>query len=695
MSGDWRNRGAGQPRNVVAPHDAVSYADRPMAIGNFVDRQGQRDGWAVAPGFEAGAVARLEWMRAQMMGSTGEEGDCGCGCAGPGGCGGAAPSASPGRYHTAPSSARRRVTGARSGGVQLVGRYMNADGSVTEVGEVSPHDPAAPRSSGQALSSRRSRFSGQTAGASIPGSDVTTHRPPPGPGGIVFPPYPHRDPSSYDSGDPGLPPVPPTPVPEWQPDGVVFQPPPPPPDDVMGWNPTYPPTPVPPPGSVVADCEIVLPPVIDPEVDPSIPTGPGGVSPAASPAQAAMAPVFGASTGAQAAPYPVPQSLQAPPRPLCPPLYTYDYEWQSCWPDDSPPPGPPPSPYQHACRCPPGESWLVDEWECWTHGDPVYGAVDTIPLPPGLSGGEHECDIGFVWDTAMQRCVFDECPQNWYYDVSLDACVNMVSQCQPPPPIEFVWQHLPTDCVGSGDGWRNEINDAIGWSVTRLFPAWKMLKELDEAPVELAWWKQHMWEQAGDHTPPLSPGSPSMEYWFGEYDDYLLELVTWVVSRALFRVLPGTPHPVQIRCDTLGACCDGDDACANLLATQGGRIKLCEGWHDSDPPDQAIIMLHELNHHVLLGRLYVQDDAADNPPPHDVLAPSICIHDDTDGECYFEDNSIALRQSGATLRCFDQEEGEWRNVRATVLNVDNYVYWLASRFNVFEWCTLPPGAMIP
>ena len=54
---------------------------------------------------------------------------------------------------------------------------------------------------------------------------------------------------------------------------------------------------------------------------------------------------------------------------LCPPGFSFDYDWQSCW-QGTPQPVPPGTPPPDACRCEPGYSWLhdADSPKCWRHG---------------------------------------------------------------------------------------------------------------------------------------------------------------------------------------------------------------------------------------------------------------------------------------------------------------------------------------
>lgn len=77
--------------------------------------------------------------------------------------------------------------------------------------------------------------------------------------------------------------------------------------------------------------------------------------------------------------------LLAPEKPLCPPdVWSFDYEWQSCWPSgvphDPPPPG---TQWPHACLCSPDYSWLATEGRCWKRGSRPGFSFD---LPGTLTG---------------------------------------------------------------------------------------------------------------------------------------------------------------------------------------------------------------------------------------------------------------------------------------------------------------------
>ena len=699
MRRDPRSRGAGLPRNVVAHHDAVSYGHAPTAIGNFVGRGGLRDGWAGAPGLEAGAVAQLEWMRSRMMGASVESGDCGCGSGsapGSGGCGCDVAGQSP--VDSRPTRRGRPAAPPRPRG-ETVRSSVGPDGMVTVVSRATPSGPRrTPRASGRQPLRPNPRTPEQGERSSLHSPELPPPGLPPPRPGLDLPPYPHPDPTGYDSGGQGLPPVPPTPVPEWQPEGVVFQPPPPPPNDVTGWNPSYPPTPIPPPGSVVADCEIVLPPGVDPEVDPSIPTGPGGVTPEGSPAEAGVSFGFGTSPGPQAAPYPVPPSLEAPPKPLCPPLYTYDYDWQSCWPDDDPPPGPPPQPYQHACRCPPGESWLVDEWECWTHGDPMLAVGDTVPLPPDLSGGEQECNSGFEWDDLEQQCVFVGCEEGENFSpLDLECKLNI---CPSTDGVGIDWQHYHGDCV---DGWDDyyfdRVNEALHGAVEYLDPARRFLAELLYLHEEgFDDWVEYYWNfgfgSVEDSSPePDRPWDPSLVRWFGPFHPVILRLAYDIVNWALIRITE--PPGIHIRCHNLDSSCSGAAySTAASSASHVGTIHLCPRWsHENTPVERVWYIIHELFHFAFpIANPHTALQITNMP--HDVKDSNLCDSGDS-SVCYRQVDAASLADHLEETRIILDNSGIIGHVPAPAAwsNVDNYTSWVFSRFIAWGPCLYPHGAL--
>lgn len=159
--------------------------------------------------------------------------------------------------------------------------------------------------------------------------------------------------------------------PAWSPEVRPWQPEPPAIGGVTMWSPPAVP-PVPPvvPDTLHTNCGMEQPPPAPGDFPLDIAT--------ALQALADQAPFGPNGSAAQlmdaTAPPPpptTPGSLLGPPVPLCPAGWEYDYAWQSCWPAGVPHEAPPPGQgAPHACKCEPGESWLVDpdNPHCWRRG---------------------------------------------------------------------------------------------------------------------------------------------------------------------------------------------------------------------------------------------------------------------------------------------------------------------------------------
>ncbi len=118
-------------------------------------------------------------------------------------------------------------------------------------------------------------------------------------------------------------------------------------------------------------CDIQAPPVPTGELNPGLgppPANDFSFPPAAQPQNGFLLGTM--PTPQSNLPAPVGGTVLGPDKPLCPPNYTFDYQWQSCWPNDNPPAHPPAfgQQYEHACKCPPEKSWLAREKRCWTRG---------------------------------------------------------------------------------------------------------------------------------------------------------------------------------------------------------------------------------------------------------------------------------------------------------------------------------------
>ncbi len=129
------------------------------------------------------------------------------------------------------------------------------------------------------------------------------------------------------------------------------------------------------PGGFLLDCAIHAPPPPSGELNPDLPDAEvdefANLGPPPPPPLWSLGDGLGL-TAAGVHPWAAPtvgDVLKAPPKPLCPPTWDFDYDWQSCWPADVPHPPPPVgSQWEHACRCGPGMSWLATVHTCWTHG---------------------------------------------------------------------------------------------------------------------------------------------------------------------------------------------------------------------------------------------------------------------------------------------------------------------------------------
>ncbi|MBK6923451.1 MAG: hypothetical protein IPH07_39050 [Deltaproteobacteria bacterium] len=322
----------------------------------------------------------------------------------------------------------------------------------------------------------------------------------------------------------------------------------------------------------------------------------------------------------------LPNDFAAPPKPLCPPGYQFDYEFQSCWsgPHRRPKPG---ERWKHACKCAPGESYLAIERECWRRGAlPGGSSVHGRELVADVSrtcGGNFQPACESEFEESETWIKYDFCTRGEQLKLKAAAAqarrvassaarflANIATL--PEDQIEFYWNFA----------------DLGGAAVI----------------VDVAWRR-----------------SPAPSYWFGPYEPERLaraQHVAQLVSDRLrhgFSYLNWTTWPLHIRCANN---CSGQSVIA--LHWAEGFVKLCPRvWTLFDSPNGfldrpggsdglAMVLFHELCHRS--GLLPLLRDAGSYGP---IPARSLVL----DGE-------------------FD----------TAFRNIENYVYWAFARYAWFGKC---------
>jgi hypothetical protein len=323
-----------------------------------------------------------------------------------------------------------------------------------------------------------------------------------------------------------------------------------------------------------------------------------------------------------------PGGLLAPPPPLCPKGYTFDYYFQSCW--RKPPGHRAGAHWKHACRCPSGYSYLAEDHECWERGS----------LPPGVGGDSIGSDE-FTGDLSVpcERGYQPECLAE--DDVSSSIWVK--------------WDY----CTGSQE---DKLRAAAHLARRVAVSAEKFLTFVSTLPQDLA---EQYWEYGNTDEGILSLGSwaqsPAPAYWFGPYSWQRANRAQYVMRMVGNRLRYGFSYlnivswPLHVRC-------------ANTCTTQGlvamhwaeGFVKLCpDVWDLFDSPmgyvdrvggpiGLAMVLFHELCHRSGLWPLLHDADAYGPSASRDLVA---------DGD-------------------FDTAHG----------NIDNYVHWAFARYAWFGRC---------
>lgn len=360
-------------------------------------------------------------------------------------------------------------------------------------------------------------------------------------------------------------------------------------------------------------------------------------------------------------------------KPLCPPSYHFDYDWQSCWPNDAPPRKRPAkgSLWEDACRCEAGYSWLADSEHCWKRGS-LPGVV--FQPSPVLGAGAASCEPDEYWDEILQICQKYknpyECPEGSTWDdtdpLADPGCVKCYTN------TEWTFDSYAWDC--NEDDLRM-IGDAITRSLEVLRPAVNMLEAMkgDDAYALYLW--NYDFDAKGSIRRAASPRE-----WLGPYTETEHDMLHAALTTAIYRF---TIDPQLIRCQK---------SCKRHNAYYtAGRIHLCKPWFDEDDAEErAKTMVHEALH-VALPFWYVN-------MPRDVRE-SICWHTPPNKvfptrKCYGRDNAEKLANRLDIKRwVLNQETSHYHRFFAAGINVDNIVEWLFGRSSQYFRCTLPIGAL--
>lgn len=306
-----------------------------------------------------------------------------------------------------------------------------------------------------------------------------------------------------------------------------------------------------------------------------------------------------------------PLDILGPEKPLCPPSYSFDYDWQSCWPDGVPHRKPKSGElWKHACLCAPGWSWLAVERKCWERGAiPAGGAR----RPGGLTSEKPPATLGCAWP--VPRCL----------------------QATDPGTVHA---HVNFKLSGSND--HNHISDqldvadlvkkATDLALAFALRAKHFLQFLLSRPASE---QQELWdfgdlpgnldEGATDISPLAFDRSPAPRYWFGPFSTARALEVLFVCDKVATRLSHGRKiakryHPFKI---VFRDHCIGKHTVAHhyvygkiVLCPEAVRLLLADKFLSSNPnrvfqtaefhgsvggvPGLAIVIFHEMVHHIIV-----------------------------------------------------------------------------------------------
>lgn len=325
-----------------------------------------------------------------------------------------------------------------------------------------------------------------------------------------------------------------------------------------------------------------------------------------------------------------PDGLLAPPPPLCPDGYNFDYYFQSCWRRS--PAHRAGAQWKHACRCPSGYSYLAEDHECWERGSlpPAVGA-------DGIGSSDFAGDISVPCDRGYQpECLVEE-------DNTSSIWVK--------------WDF----CTASQE---DKLKAAAHLARRVAVSAENFLTFVSTLPEDLA---QEYWEYGNTDEGILSltswAQSPAPAYWFGPHTWQRVNRAQHVMRMVGDRLRYGFSYlnintwPLHVRC-------------ANTCLTQGlvamhwaeGFVKICPlAWDLFDSPfgfgdrvggpiGLAMVLFHELCHRSGLWPILHDADAYGPSASRDLVA---------DGD-------------------FSTAYG----------NIDNYVHWAFARYAWFGRCSV-------
>jgi hypothetical protein len=380
--------------------------------------------------------------------------------------------------------------------------------------------------------------------------------------------------------------------------------------------------------------------------------------------------------GPEPPPPPPPQDFLGPGLPLCPPGYEFDYAWQSCWKKGEPPPPIPPGEprYPHACRCPsPKETYLAPEDRCWVRGSlphqvPTASADITLPVPPETEGVDSPCPGAQTWNPDLEKCGKPA------------ACHGVMDCCW--SDVVPQWKKPLTTCNSGND--KDLVTAAVTQAFAWIDPVYRMLKLLAGHQPEYV---EAVWNFDYHKTSPKHWLAPYIPHHPGN-GDFLLLMVREIVTKAWSRL---STDPVIIWCEK---------TCTHTTAWfHANTIHLCNKWFSPErtPADRAKTVLHEVFHFAL--PYWISN------MPRDMKACSETEDGCSGGsdKCYGRPCAEYLAENQhITGSAWDQNANSTRHMPASLMNIDNYVYWCRSRFEIlgeygdfYEECALPPWAPLP
>lgn len=331
--------------------------------------------------------------------------------------------------------------------------------------------------------------------------------------------------------------------------------------------------------------------------------------------------------------------FKALPPPYCPPDYVFDFEWQSCMPKGGPARrSPPPEKlHAHACKCPPGESWLVDVKRCWERGK----------LPPGAFPDSSE----FATEpTELLLIRFDASNfVDWKYRRKTKG---------------------PGKCTGTTN---DKVLVAFRWAYKMCRSAELELNYIANHPNLLH--RRTLWGAEVNHG-----FNASWAYWFGtpstfiDLDTRILVVHDYIKSWSrAFRTgfYKTNKHPVYIRCKSKE--CIGDGTKARHLVRN--TIELCNGtYFGLEPEQRAITMLHEMGH-FSSGNITTPRDERNNTFCEGGwnISKNMCYRD------RFSSNSKIFKGGNPKVLA-DASFGSMDAFYTMVNNIDNYVCLMWNRW---------------